>query len=54
MVSIRQFLRDTRGTTAIEYALIATMVSILILTALIQIGSHLQQKFYVQVSNGLN
>lgn len=54
MSCFRHFLHDINGATSIEYALIAAGVSIVILAALTQIGSSIQQKFYVQVANGLN
>jgi pilus assembly protein Flp/PilA len=33
------FARDTRGTTAIEYAIIATGIALVIITAVSQIGA---------------
>jgi pilus assembly protein Flp/PilA len=36
---------DTSGTTAMEYALIGTIVSIIIVTAATSIGSSLNSKF---------
>ncbi|HEY0283425.1 MAG TPA: Flp family type IVb pilin [Rhizomicrobium sp.] len=38
-------MRDERGATAIEYALIASIVSIVIVSALAIIGSDLKAKF---------
>ncbi len=54
MNCFRRFLHDTSGATSIEYALIAAGVSIVILAAVTRIGTSIQQKFYNQVSNGLN
>lgn len=54
MDGIRRFIASTDGATSIEYALIAAGVSVVILAALTRIGSSIQQKFYVQVANGLN
>ena len=51
---VRRFLDDAGGATSIEYALIATLVSIVILTALTQIGTSLNTKFFSPVGNGLN
>lgn len=45
MSKIRQFIRDERGTTAIEYVLIATIVSIVIIGGLTQIGSKLSSQY---------
>ena len=49
MVTLRQFIRDERGTTAIEYVLIATIVSIVIIGALTQIGSKLSSQYITTV-----
>ena len=46
------FLRDESGTTAIEYALIASCISIVILVAVTGIGSSVNGRF-VAVGNGL-
>jgi pilus assembly protein Flp/PilA len=45
-------LRDESGTTAIEYALIASCISIVILVAVAGIGSSVNDRF-VAVGNGL-
>ena len=45
MSKLGQFIRDERGTTAIEYVLIATIVSIVIIGALTQIGSKLSSQY---------
>ena len=39
------FVRDERGATAIEYALIATIISIVIVSALSLIGSEIKAMF---------
>lgn len=39
------FLRDEGGATAIEYALIASIVSIAAVTAMSQIGTRLETRF---------
>ena len=46
------FLRDESGATAIEYALIASCISIVILVAVTGIGSSVNDRF-VAVGNGL-
>lgn len=53
MRKLRSFLRDTRGTTAMEYALIGAGVSIVIVTALMTIGTRLSASF-TQVSGNLS
>jgi pilus assembly protein Flp/PilA len=42
---VRQFLLDDTGATAIEYAMIAGLVSIVILTAVTQIGENVKSFF---------
>jgi pilus assembly protein Flp/PilA len=42
---VTAFLHDERGSTAIEYALLATLISIIIVGALSLIGSHLKTMF---------
>jgi len=50
---VRDFLHDERGATAIEYALIAGIVSISIVFALTQISGSLQSMFG-KVNAGFN
>ena len=50
---IRRFVCDTSGATAIEYCLIAGLVSILIVTGATAIGTRLNVKFSL-VATGLN
>jgi Flp pilus assembly pilin Flp len=40
--SLKEIVRDTRGATAIEYAMIASLISILIVGGISQIGEKLQ------------
>ena len=42
---IRRFLKDTSGATAIEYGLIAGLISVVIITVLGSIGTRLNTKF---------
>lgn len=49
----RELLDDQRGTTAIEYAMIAVGVSIGILAAVVAIGSTLNTGFYTAIVNAL-
>lgn len=49
---ISNFCRDEEGATAIEYALIAALVSVAAITALSQLGNNLNAMF-TSVSNKL-
>ena len=51
--NIGRFLRDESGATAIEYGLIAGLISIVIVTVLTSIGTKLNTKFQ-RISTGLN
>ncbi len=42
---ITRFLKDESGATAIEYGLIAALISVVIVTALTTIGTNLNTKF---------
>lgn len=53
MQSLRRFARDERGTTAIEYALIAGGISIVIVAAAASIGTTLNSTF-TSVKNGFS
>ncbi|MBS0385198.1 MAG: Flp family type IVb pilin [Proteobacteria bacterium] len=50
---IRAFLRDERGATAIEYAVIASLIFLAIVAAIVPIGQTLNGVFG-QVSNGFS
>ena len=45
MKSIRKFLKSDKGATAIEYGLIAALVSVVIITALTLVGTQLNKTF---------
>jgi pilus assembly protein Flp/PilA len=45
MSLFQAFLRDESGATAIEYGLIAALISVVCITALTQIGTGLNTKF---------
>ncbi len=45
-------MSDTGGATAMEYALIGTLISIIILTALTNVGSNLAT-FFASVASGV-
>ena len=50
---IARFAKDQSGATAIEYGLIAGLISVVILGALSQIGTKLNSKF-TNISTALN
>ncbi|MCL4768380.1 MAG: Flp family type IVb pilin [Hyphomicrobiaceae bacterium] len=45
MESLRRYLRDERGATAIEYALIASLIFVVIVTAVTAAGQSLGEVF---------
>lgn len=50
---VRRFLRDEDGATAIEYALIAGLIALVVITASISIGQTLSTTFS-EVDSGFN
>ncbi len=53
MNTFKRFAKDQSGATAIEYGLIAGLISVIIITALTSIGTKLTAKF-TTISNALN
>ena len=53
MLQLQGFLRNNSGATAIEYGLIAGLISVVILTVLGTIGTKLNSKFS-RISTALN
>ncbi len=53
MQSIRNLIRNEDGATAIEYALIASMIAMAIVTGVQLMGTQLST-VYVQIGNALN
>lgn len=51
---IGRFIKDRSGATAIEYALVAGLISIVIVVTVTGIGTKLNAKFIGPVSNGLS
>jgi pilus assembly protein Flp/PilA len=49
---MKRFLRDDSGATAIEYALIAVLISIVIIASVTGIGSNIKTLFFDNVSAG--
>jgi pilus assembly protein Flp/PilA len=43
--SLGAFARDTRGSTAIEYALVASLIAVVIVGAVAQLGSNVKALF---------
>ena len=52
MQMLKKFLRDESGATAIEYGLIAALISVVIITAVTTVGGNLKTTFN-SVSTGL-
>ncbi len=53
MKLVRTFVRDDSGATAIEYALIASLIAVFIVTAVATVGTSVSSVFS-QISNTLN
>ena len=51
--TVRAFTRNEKGATAIEYALIAGGISIVILTALISLGDTVRDDLFGKVKTAL-
>ena len=51
---LRTFWRDKSGATAIEYALIACFISIVIVGAVRQLGTNLNGMFFGKVAGNLS
>jgi len=49
---VRAFLRDTSGATAIEYAVLASMISIAVAGTALGVGSALVDNYYGKVLEG--
>jgi Flp pilus assembly pilin Flp len=50
--SVRDFFRDTSGATAIEYAVLASMLSIVIAGTAMSVGTALVENYYGKVLEG--
>jgi pilus assembly protein Flp/PilA len=46
---LHRFLRDERGATAIEYALLASCIAVAIVSTLNVLGSNLRDNFYQKI-----
>ncbi len=49
--TVRRFMDDASGATAIEYGLIAALISVVIITSVRAIGTNLSAKFNVIATN---
>ncbi len=54
MATIDRFLRDQRGTTAIEYGLIACLISIVIVASVRQLGGNLLNNYFNTIAAAVN
>jgi len=54
MPLIIRFLRDSKASTAIEYAMIGTLIAVVIVAAVRSVGLNLQAKFFGPVANNLS
>jgi pilus assembly protein Flp/PilA len=50
---IKRFMQEEEGATAIEYGLIAALIAVVIITALIAVGTSLNQTF-VTIDKGIH
>ncbi len=50
-LNLRNFIKDERGATAIEYGLIAALIAIVIITGVNSVGTKLSTKFTTISSN---
>ncbi|HTR12684.1 MAG TPA: Flp family type IVb pilin [Roseiarcus sp.] len=53
MTTIRNFLRNESGATAIEYALIASLIAVVIITAVTYVGTQVSNVFN-EVGNAMH
>lgn len=53
MTIFSRFVKDERGATAIEYALIASLIAVAIITAVTTVGTKISTVF-TEVGNSLN
>jgi pilus assembly protein Flp/PilA len=48
---MKNFVRDTRGATAIEYALIAGLIAMVVITTVATLGATLSSTFYASMAS---
>jgi pilus assembly protein Flp/PilA len=54
MLLILRFLRDTNAATSIEYALVASLIAVVIVAGVKAVGTSLQAKFFGPIANNLS
>lgn len=54
MTKIYEFISNEHGATAIEYAIIASLISIFIMLAVTSVGTTMNDLYYQKVTDGLN
>lgn len=52
MLAIRKFIKNSKGATAIEYGLIASLISVAVITVVSQTGTNLGSTF-TKIKNNL-
>ena len=50
---LREFVRSESGATAIEYALIASLIAVVIISAVASVGAQLRTR-YTNIANALS
>ena len=53
ITSVARFVRDERGATAIEYALVASGIAVAIATTVVTLGSAVKNNLYGNVAQAL-
>jgi pilus assembly protein Flp/PilA len=48
---MKNFARDIRGSTAIEYGLIAGLIALVVITAVATVGTTLSSTFYASMAS---
>jgi pilus assembly protein Flp/PilA len=51
--SMKNFARDTRGATAIEYGLISALICLVIITAISSVGTTLSTTLYGRIASSM-
>ncbi len=54
MPLIVRFLRDRKAATAMEYALVASLIAVVIVASVKAVGLNIQAKFFGPISNNLS
>jgi len=54
MPLIVRFLRDREAATAMEYALVASLIAVVIVASVRAVGSNIQAKFFGPIANNLS